>query len=79
MMYVIARNKTGRPTLMHVANGRKALCGTRMDGWSKSYQTHCLEVLLCRRCRAAVSDARTTGSVPRSNSTGGSLLQFRSS
>jgi hypothetical protein len=53
MIYVIARNNSGRPTLQHrLVDGTSGftLCGLEMYNWSRGFQKKPIEQVLCKRC-----------------------------
>lgn len=52
--YVIARNASKRPTLMHKvgSTSAKTVCGRDMRRWSRSFSIRPIEVMLCRTCKA---------------------------
>ena len=55
-LYVIARNKHGRPTLQHkLLDGTASItcCGQVMELWSRAYQTEPIPEILCKKamCR----------------------------
>lgn len=52
-VYVIARNRSDRPTVQHELDDGVAgltLCGVFMDGWSRAFMKDRIDVLFCRRC-----------------------------
>lgn len=57
VLYVIARNESGRPTLQHrLSDGTSSVLdcdGRDITGWSRAYQTDAIEEVLCRKpkCR----------------------------
>lgn len=56
-LYVVARNPSGRPTLMHrLAKGdfSKTLCGRDVSRWSRAFMGRRIDEILCKhpRCRA---------------------------
>jgi len=55
-LYVIARNKSGRPTLQHrLLDGTASItsCGRVMELWSRAYQLKPIPEVLCKQrgCR----------------------------
>lgn len=51
--YIIARNRKGRPTLMHKRDRGSfgyTACGIKMEGWSRSYMGWPIKGLLCKKC-----------------------------
>lgn len=50
--FIISRNATGRPTLMHKIElpGYWTICGINTQGWSKAYMPHAITAMLCRKC-----------------------------
>jgi hypothetical protein len=52
MKYVIARNRSKRPTLQHVLHkDGRTVCGLDMMGWSREYSSQPIPTLLCFRCK----------------------------
>lgn len=52
--YVIARNASKRPTLMHKVSRSTArtVCGRDISRWSRSFHSRPIEVMLCLSCKA---------------------------
>lgn len=53
LIYVVARNATGRATLQHKVDGRSSaqtVCGRSILGWSRAYQAEPIKAILCKSC-----------------------------
>lgn len=55
-VFVVARNHSGRPTLMHRLIDRQTMmtaCGVDVREWSRAYSPKPIEAILCKReaCR----------------------------
>lgn len=51
--FILAPNRTGRPTLMHKRDRksfRYTACGVEMSGWSRVYMAQPILEILCRKC-----------------------------
>lgn len=51
-IYVVARNRLGRPTLQHrLVTGTSSLtaCGIDMSEWSRAFQNEPIYAILCKR------------------------------
>lgn len=51
-LYVVARNRLGRPTLQHkLLPGTSSLtaCGVDMTEWSRAFQREPIHAILCKR------------------------------
>jgi hypothetical protein len=52
-LYVLARTARSRPTLQHRLDGFQASfthCGLDLTGWSRSFTTTRIDVIMCRKC-----------------------------
>jgi len=55
-MYIVARTRSGRPSLMHRLNSNdldKTVCGIMVWEWLPAYVSKPLLPILCKRCAVA--------------------------
>lgn len=53
MMWIVSRNSTGRPTLMHAVETYSDLttrCNVYVGGWSRFFMSTPLPYIACKKC-----------------------------
>jgi hypothetical protein len=73
MLWIVSRNASSRPTLMHAIDtysDQTSLCNVYIGGWSRHYLTAPLPYIGCKKCLkltglASLPVAPTSGSVIR--------------
>ena len=56
-MYMIARTRSGKPTLQHrlqATDHTQTVCGLDATRWSRAYQVYAISAIFCKKCQRAL-------------------------
>ena len=71
-LYVVARTPSMRPSLQHVSMPQAGtdavtLCGQEIGDWSRAYQDHAIEEILCMKCARVMGSMSDRGVIVKSS------------